>query len=197
MARILLVDNDAGDRSTAARTLGVREQELERVDSVATALVRAAEAGHPFVLLSPATLEASAGGAALVERDLLRETFDVFEDGVCLLARERALKVANAIGERLFSSALKTDLEGVAERGDRPRRHRRSRPDLDGRAFAVRAYPLSERGGCFTFATPPTSASGRSAACNPRSSPRSACWRRASRTRSTTRRRSCWPTSRR
>ena len=59
MARILLVDNETGDRRAAARALGIREQELEQVESIAAALVRAAEAGHPFVLVSPASLEAS------------------------------------------------------------------------------------------------------------------------------------------
>ena len=86
MGRILLVDNEAGDRRTAARALGIRDQELEQVESVATALVRAAEAGHPFVLVSPAMLEASLGSRPSSSGDLLRETFDVFEDGVCLLA---------------------------------------------------------------------------------------------------------------
>src|SRR5262245_9117940 len=114
MARILLVDNDAGDRRAAARALGVREQELESVESIASALVRAAEAGHPFVLRSPASLEASMALRPSSTADVLRETFDVFEDGVCLLARDGGLKVANAIGERLFRSVLKPELQGVA-----------------------------------------------------------------------------------
>src|SRR5215471_5009938 len=111
MARILLVDNEAGDRRAAARALGVREQEIEAVDSIAAALVRAAETGHGFVLVTPAQLEASLGARPSSSADLLRETFDVFEDGVCLVARNGALKVANAIGERLFESALKEDLQ--------------------------------------------------------------------------------------
>ena len=114
MGRILLVDNEAGDRRAAARVLGIREQELESVESVATALVRAAEAGHPFVLVSPAMLEASLGARPSSSGDLLRETFDVFEDGVCLLARNGSLKVANAIGERLFRSTLQAELQSVA-----------------------------------------------------------------------------------
>src|SRR2546429_5863251 len=59
MARILLVDNESEDRLVAARALGVREQEIEQVESLAAALVRAAESGHQFVLVSPAVLEAS------------------------------------------------------------------------------------------------------------------------------------------
>ena len=146
MARILLVDNEAGDRRAAARALGIRDQELEQVESVATALVRAAEAGHPFVLVSPAMLEASLGARPSSSGDLLRETFDVFEDGVCLLARNGALKVANAIGERLFRSTLQAELQSVAsEASSRSATADRSL-SLEGRAFAVRAYPLSERG---------------------------------------------------
>ena len=119
MARILLVDNEAGDRRAAARAIGLREQELEPVVSVAAALVRAAEAGHPFVLISPACLEATFASRPSSNVDLLRETFDVFEDGVCLLARNGSLKVANASGERLFDSALKADLQGVAAEATR------------------------------------------------------------------------------
>ena len=146
MGRILLVDNEAGDRRAAARALGIRDQELEQVESVATALVRAAEAGHPFVLVSPAMLEASLGARPSSSGDLLRETFDVFEDGVCLLARNGALKVANAIGERLFRSTLQAELQSVAsEASSRSATVDRSL-SLEGRAFAARAYPLSERG---------------------------------------------------
>ena len=71
----------------------------------------------------------------------------MFEDGVCLLARNGALEVANAIGERVCSAAAEA---GAA--GRRPaRRSRRSATadrslTLDGRAFAARAYPLSGRG---------------------------------------------------
>jgi hypothetical protein len=104
MARILLVDNDAGDRSAAARALAYPRAGAGTVEIDRAALVRAAEAGHPFVLLSPASLEASLASRPSSSGDLLRETFDVFEDGVCLLARNGALKVANAIGERLFAA---------------------------------------------------------------------------------------------
>jgi signal transduction histidine kinase/ActR/RegA family two-component response regulator len=146
MARILLVDNDRGDRRAAARALGIREQELESVESIASALVRAAEAGHPFVLLSPASLEASFASRPSSTADVLRETFDVFEDGVCLLARDGSLKVANAIGERLFSSVLKADLQGVARDATQKRAIADRSLSLEGRAYVVRAYPLSERG---------------------------------------------------
>jgi signal transduction histidine kinase len=146
VARILLVDNETGDRRAAARALGVREQELEQVESVAAALVRAAEAGHPFVLMSPACLEATFASRPSSSADVLRETFDVFEDGVCLLARDGSLKVANAIGERLFRSVLKSELQSVASEAARRGAIADRSLSLDGRAFVVRAYPLSERG---------------------------------------------------
>ncbi len=146
MARILLVDNEAGDRRAAARAVGVRDQELESVESVAAALVRAAEAGHPFVLVSPAMLEASLGARPSSSGDLLRETFDVFEDGVCLVARNGGLKVANAIGERLFRSVLMEELQGVASEASRRAVTVDRSLTLEGRAYAARAYPLSERG---------------------------------------------------
>jgi signal transduction histidine kinase/ActR/RegA family two-component response regulator len=146
VARILLVDNETGDRRGAARALGVPEHQLEQVDSIAAALVRAAEAGHSFVLLSPASLEASLASRPSSSADVLRETFDVFEDGVCLLARDGGLKVANAIGERLFRSVLKTELQSVATEAARRGATADRSLSLDGRAFVVRAYPLSERG---------------------------------------------------
>jgi signal transduction histidine kinase len=146
MARILLVDNDAGDRRAAARALGVREQELESVESIASALVRAAESGHPFVLVSPASLEASLASRPSSSADVLRETFDVFEDGVCLLARDGGLKVANAIGERLYRSVLKAELQGVASEATKRGAIADRGLSLDTRAYVVRAYPLSERG---------------------------------------------------
>src|SRR5262245_29631595 len=146
MARILLVDNDAGDRRAVARALGIREQDLEQVDSIPAALVRAAEAGHRLVLASPAQLEAALAARPSSSADLLRETFDVFEDGVCLVARNGSLKVANTIGERLFGSSLMEGLQSVASEASRRAATADRSLSLDGRSYAVRAYPLSERG---------------------------------------------------
>ena len=70
----------------------------------------------------------------------------MFEDGVCLLARNGSLKVANAIGERLFQSSLKAELQGVASEATARGATADRCLTLDGRAFAARAYPLSERG---------------------------------------------------
>jgi signal transduction histidine kinase/DNA-binding response OmpR family regulator len=79
------------------------------------------------------------------ERDILRETFDVFEEGMCLVGADGALEVANTSGRRLYATALREELDATAreavERGataDRSLLH-------EGRAYAVRAYPLSGR----------------------------------------------------
>lgn len=77
------------------------------------------------------------------ERDILRETFDVFEEGLCLMGADGALEVANATGTRLFATALRDELLAAAraavERGATADRSL----SLEGRAYAVRAYPVS------------------------------------------------------
>jgi signal transduction histidine kinase/CheY-like chemotaxis protein len=78
--------------------------------------------------------------------DVLREILDVFEDGVCLVAPGGALEVANAIGERLYRGNLRDELAAAAceaiERGITAGRS----VSHEGRAYAVRAYPLRGRG---------------------------------------------------
>jgi two-component system cell cycle sensor histidine kinase/response regulator CckA len=142
MGRILLV-GDGAEARRAALALGRAEHEIDRVDSVAAAQARLGAGRFDLVLMTPAAL-ASSGGRA--DAEVLRETFDVFEDGVCLLGRDGRLEVANAIGQRLHDGGLRGDLEGVAreaiDRGVTADRNL----TLDGRAFAVRAYPLSGRG---------------------------------------------------
>ena len=165
------------------------------MESIASALVRAAEAGHPFVLVSPASLEASFASRPSSTADVLRETFDVFEDGVCLLARDGSLKVANAIGERLFSSVLKADLQGVARDATQRRAIADRSLSLDGRAYVVRAYPLSERGVVLYVRDATDERNARSAGSSRRNWRRSGCSPPVSRTRSTTPPLSCWPTS--
>ena len=201
MARILLVDNDAGDPAlAAAQALGVREQELEhgRVDRGGAGAgsrrrghaVRAAVARQPRGVAASRPSPAATSSA---RRSTCSRTASAW------WPRNGALKVANAIGARLFGGALQAELQAAARRGDL----RRAPPPIAAcRSTAgapSRCAPIRCRGGgpCSTSATPPTSASARSAACRPRSSRRSACWPRASRTRSTTRPRSCWRTSRR
>ncbi len=154
MARILLVDDATGLRAGGSRgpgRPGRGRHETDTVGSAAEALTQdrrsAATTSSCCIPQSlAASLSSSPAGAPGAGRDVLRETFDVFEDGVCLVAPDGALEVANAIGARLYGSGLRGSC--------RPRRARRSprAPTADrslsdgGRAFAVRAYPLSGRG---------------------------------------------------
>jgi signal transduction histidine kinase/CheY-like chemotaxis protein len=81
-----------------------------------------------------------------IAREVLRETFDVFEDGVCLVSADGTLEVANAIGTRLYEGGLHDDLAAAAlEAIGRGSTADRSL-SIEGRAFAVRAYPLRGRG---------------------------------------------------
>ena len=78
--------------------------------------------------------------------DVLRETFDVFEEGVCLLGPDGRLEVANASA----SVSIAAGCRPIWRRWRARRSTRGLTADRnltqDGRAFAVRAYPLSGRG---------------------------------------------------
>ena len=52
----------------------------------------------------------------------------MFEDGVCLVAPDGTLEVANAIGARLYGGGLRGGAAGGGARGDRQRRDRRPQP---------------------------------------------------------------------
>ena len=114
MTRILLVDDGTGGRSAALTAVAKSGCEIVRVDSsdALTRLARLAEEGVELVLLTPATLEklltAPAGA------DVLRDAFEVFDDGVCLVAPNGALEVANATGARLWAGPLRSELEAAA-----------------------------------------------------------------------------------
>jgi signal transduction histidine kinase/ActR/RegA family two-component response regulator len=147
VSRVLVVDGEGRGLRAAAAALGCREKDLEVVPSVTAAVVRAAESGHSHVVVTPDELQ-----AAFVSRpssssaDVLRETFDVFEDAVCLIAPDGALKVANAMGERLYDSRLRSELEATAKDAIGRAATADRTVQLDGRVFAVRAYPLTGRG---------------------------------------------------
>ena len=149
---------------------------------------------YDLVLMTPVML-ASSGRRA--DGDVLRETFDVFEEGVCLLGPDGRLEVANTVGERLYRGGLGADLEAVAREAIGAERTANRDLSQDGRAFAVRAYPLSGRGALLYVRDVTDERDGRLGACRPRSWRRSGCSPPAWRTRSTTPPRSCWPTSRR
>jgi signal transduction histidine kinase len=76
------------------------------------------------------------------ERDTLRETFDVFQEGLSLVGAG-GLEVVNETGRRLYETALRGELDQLAEDAianaatcDRGMSH-------SGRAFIARAYPVS------------------------------------------------------
>lgn len=146
MARILLVDGEGRGRRAAAAALGCREQDIEVVPSVTAAVVRAAEAGHTHVVVAPNELQATFASRPSSTGDVLRETFDVFEDAVCLISPEGMLKVANAMGERLYDSRLGPELQAAAAEAVRRGATADRTVQQDARVFAVRSYPLTGRG---------------------------------------------------
>ena len=151
MARILLVDGGGGgdDRRKPTFTLGRTPADVVRVDTAAEALAEAARNGSgrdDLVMLKASALAAIIAAAPRDGDDVLRETFEVFEDGICLVAPGGGLEVANAIGDRLYASPLREDLAAAARDAiDREITADRT-ISQDGRAYAVRAYPLSGRG---------------------------------------------------
>jgi len=146
VARILFVDDQGRGPRAVATALGCREQDIEAVPSVTAALVRAAEAGHTHVIVTPNELQAAFVTRPSSSGDVLRETFDVFEDAVCLIAPDGALKVANAMGERLYDSRLRAELQATAKDAISRSATADRTVQLDARVFAVRAYPLTGRG---------------------------------------------------
>jgi signal transduction histidine kinase/CheY-like chemotaxis protein len=149
MARILLVDDSPGAALAAAEALRLpRATEQHQIDTVASAAeaeARVAEAddGYDYVLCRPGRL---AVGAPRAGSDVLRETFEVFEDGVCLVAPDGTLEVANATAARLYSGGLQAELQAAAREAIANGATSDRGLALDGRAFAVRAYPLAGRG---------------------------------------------------
>ncbi len=132
------------------------------------------------------------------ERDILRETFDVFDEGLSLVGPSGALEVVNATGRRLYDSP-RARRAGVAGARDHREGGAVRGVGDPGRSRLRRARACRSRAAApwCSSATSPRTAIARCADCRPRSWRRSACWPPASRTRSTTRRRSCSPTSRR
>ena len=78
------------------------------------------------------------------ERDVLRETFDVFEEGLSLVGPTGALEVVNTTGRRYYDSPMRVDLDALA----RDAMNRAAACDCQlvnaGRAYVARAYPVSE-----------------------------------------------------
>jgi len=145
MARILLVDDPPGAALAGVEALGLGpapgRHQIDTVSSVGEALRRSAAERYDLVLLHPERLTGGPDGD-----EVLRETFDVFEDGLCLVSPEGALEIANASGARLYRGPLQEDLAAAAReaitRGSAADRGM----SQGGRAFVVRAFPLPGRG---------------------------------------------------
>jgi signal transduction histidine kinase len=77
------------------------------------------------------------------ERDILRETFDVFEEGLSLVGPAGGLEVVNATGRRLYDSPARAELDALA-RETIDRAGVCERALVQGtRAYAARAYPVT------------------------------------------------------
>jgi signal transduction histidine kinase len=77
------------------------------------------------------------------ERDTLRETFDVFEEGLCLINQSGVLEVANSTGRRLYGTPLRRELDALARDAIISASKCDRGANVDGRAFVARAYPVS------------------------------------------------------
>jgi two-component system cell cycle sensor histidine kinase/response regulator CckA len=152
MARILIVDDPPGSALAAAQTLGFGRgrHQIDTVGSAAEACKEIGEQRYDFVVLHPeraaASLSAAPAGAPAAGTDVLRETFDVFEDGVCLVSPDGTLEIANAIGARLYGGGLRGELQAAAREAISSGASADRGLSDGGRAFAVRAYPLPGRG---------------------------------------------------
>ncbi|HXT97188.1 MAG TPA: ATP-binding protein [Polyangia bacterium] len=149
MARILLVDDPPGAALAAVEALGIDlalaqtrgRHQIDTVASVVEARRRSAAERYDLVLLHPERLTGGPDGD-----EVLRETFDVFEDGLCLVSPQGALEIANARGARLYRGPMQSELrEAAGEAITRGAAADRGMSQ-EGRAFVVRAFPLPGRG---------------------------------------------------
>ncbi len=77
------------------------------------------------------------------ERDVLRETFDVFEEGLSLVSPSGALEIVNAAGRRLYDSPVRAELESLAREANDKAAPCEASVMHASRAYVARAYPVS------------------------------------------------------
>jgi signal transduction histidine kinase/CheY-like chemotaxis protein len=77
------------------------------------------------------------------ERDILRETFDTFAEGLCVVGAGGGLEVSNATGGRLYATALRAELAAAARETIAAGTSLDRGLSLEGRTYALRAYPIS------------------------------------------------------
>jgi two-component system cell cycle sensor histidine kinase/response regulator CckA len=79
------------------------------------------------------------------ERDVLRETFETFTEGLCVVCSNGVLEIANAVGSRLFSTGLRESLVAAARETIEAEATTDRNVAFDARVYALRAYPISGR----------------------------------------------------
>ena len=145
MARIILVDDPPGTARAAAETVAPRGgSRLET--TFARSLAAAAGGAGDFVVVRADRLRAALAGGDAARDAALHETFQAFEDGVCLVGADGRLEIANSAGERLYASALREELEAAAREVMRGGSTADRSLALEGQVFAVHAYALPGRG---------------------------------------------------
>jgi signal transduction histidine kinase/CheY-like chemotaxis protein len=144
MARIILVDEPPGWARAAADAVAPRGSRLET--AVATSASAAGGCDDDFVLVRADALRAALAGGDGARDAVLRETFEAFEDGVCLVGPDGSLQIANTVGERLYTGALRKVLETAAREAMAGGTTADRSLSMDGQVFAVHAYPLPGRG---------------------------------------------------
>ncbi len=150
MARIILVDEPPGWARAAADALKPRREaqpETQAETTTAASLDGVSGCEGDFVVVRADRLKAALAGGGDAARDaVLRETFEAFEDGVCLVAPDGVLQIANTVGERLYAGALRDDLETAAREAIAGGTTADRSLSLNGQVFLVHAYPLPGRG---------------------------------------------------
>jgi signal transduction histidine kinase/CheY-like chemotaxis protein len=145
MARIILVDDPPGAARAASEALAPRGGAGLQI-SFARSAAAAAGSGDDFVVIRADRLNTALAGGDAARDAVLRETFQAFEDGVCLVGPDGGLEIANAAGERLYSGRLREELEAAAQEAISSATTADRSLSLDGQVFAVHAYPLPGRG---------------------------------------------------
>ena len=145
MARIILVDDPPGAARAASEALAPRGRAGLQL-SFAQTVPAAAGAGQDFVVVRADRLKAALAGGDAARDAVLRETFQAFEDGVCLVGMGGDLEIANAAGERLYNGRLRDELAAAVQEAMSSASTADRSLSLDGQVFAVHAYPLPGRG---------------------------------------------------
>ena len=145
MARIILVDDPPGSARAVAETLSSRRN--GRLDAAFAPSVSAAAAGEgDYLVVRADVLRAALAGGDASRDAVLRETFQAFEDGVCLVGPDAQLQIANTAGERLYAGPLREELEAAARAAMSGNATADRSLSVDGQVFAVHAYALPGRG---------------------------------------------------